>query len=464
MKNPKITVYVISHNYGAYLEGAVESVLRQSAEGWELLIIDDGSTDNTQQVMNLYKGDERIRLFKTTGIGLPAVCNLALNESKGKYLIRLDGDDLFDENLLLVLGNYLDKHQDVAMVFPDYYLIDEFGEIYSEKRRQKISKNNHLLDAPANGACTLIRKQVLKQVGGYREDLGAQDGYDIWSKIVLDYKCANINLPLFYYRRHGQNLTNNLHHILAARRRIKIDTISKQLSRFQPIIAVIPCRRNFDFCIDLWKQKINGKSLLQRDIESCITSKLLDHIVVASDNPEVNEVIGLFDDPRLIYFERQREDTIRSTKLVITLEKIAMKLDPQFRGITAVSYLQTPFVGFATMEEAISTLIMNEADCALGVKEIKDPLYKRMAHGLQAVNPPKDPSTDFDVIYQESSTFLATRNKNFKTGSLTGPCIVNFTVSPEECFFVDSEMNLEIARKIQEHKLAGVTTPILNNK
>jgi CMP-N-acetylneuraminic acid synthetase len=339
------------------------------------------------------------------------------------------------------------------MVFPDYYLIDEFGEIYAEERRQKIAQKSHMFDVPANGACTLARKDVLKKIGGYREDLGVQDGYDIWSKITAEYKCANINIPLFYYRRHQTNLTDRLHHhILSARRRIKMDTIANQLHEFRPIIGVIPCRKNFDFCLDLWKQEINGKSLLQRDIEVCLDSKMLDYVVVASDNPEAKDVINLFNNSRILYFERKKEDTIRSKSLVVTLEKIAEKLDPQLKGITVISYIQTPFVSTGTLEEAISTLAINKADCSFGVAEIKDPLYKRTPHGLQAVNPPKELSTDFDIIYRESNTFLATRNKNFKTGSLTGPAIVNFLVSKEECFFIDSQMNLEIAKKMIEYK------------
>lgn len=453
MENPTITVYIVSHNYGNYLSDAIESVLRQTVSNWELLIIDDGSTDDTAEVMNLYKGDERIRIRRTEGIGLPAVCNLALKEAKGKYIIRLDGDDIFDENILLVLGNYLDRHPDMAIVFPDYYLIDEFGEIYAEERRQKISQKSHMLDVPANGACTLVRKEILERIGGYREDLGVQDGYDIWSRISTGYKCTNVNLPLFYYRRHQNNLTDKLHrHVLSARRRIKMDSVVNNLHEFRPIIGVIPCRRNFDFCLDLWKQEIDGRSLLQKDIETCLNSKMLDRIVIASDNPEVNDVVSLFNDRRLLYFERRKEDTIRSKTLVPTLEKITERLDPDFKGITVISYLQTPFVETDTLEEAISTLVMNKADCSFGVEAIKEPLYRRTSHGLQALNPPKELSTDFDTVYRESNTSLATRNRNFKTGSLTGPTIVNFIVSKEECFFIDSDMNLEIARKMYQHK------------
>jgi CMP-N-acetylneuraminic acid synthetase len=452
MSTPKITVYLAAHNYGRFLADAIESVLRQKRDDWELIVIDDASSDETPDIVARYTGDPRIRAFRTPGIGLPKVCNLALAEARGDYLIRLDGDDVFDENILLVLGAWLDAEPDLALVFPDYFLMDELGEIFAHERREAISQKNHLLDMPPNGACTLVRKSVLEAVGGYREDLGAQDGFDLWTKLVKGYKSANVNLPLFYYRRHGQNLTNNNHRILSARRRIKKDAIETSLDSFKPLIAVIPCRQNYDFCQNVWQQELGGKTLLQHDLEACLQSSILDHIVVASDNPDVQHVLARYDDARLKYFARKPADTIRSKSLVPTLEKIAEEWDPQLKGVAVISYIQAPFVTTGTLEEAIYTLAMNGTDSSVGVEEIDDPIYKRTPHGLQPVNPPRHLATDFDRVYREANTALATRTRNFKTGSLTGPAVVNFIVSHDECFFINSERTLKTARIMVEER------------
>jgi glycosyltransferase involved in cell wall biosynthesis len=452
MTAPKITVYIASRNYGRFLADAVESVLRQKREDWELLLIDDASTDDTKDVMALYRGDPRIRLFETPGIGLPAVCNLALKEARGEYLIRLDGDDVFDENILLVLGAWLDKEPELALVFPDYYLMDEFGEVYAQERREPLAQKNHLLDMPPNGACTLVKKDVVLALGGYREDLGAQDGFDLWSKIVKSHKFANVNLPLFYYRRHGHNLTNNSHRILSARRQIKRDAILGSLTSFKPFIAVIPCRENYDFCKNVWKLELGKRTLLQRDIEACLASPILDYVVVASDTGDVRAVMDRYDDPRLRFFQRKPSDTIRSKSIVATLEKIAEEYDPDLRGVTVLSYIQAPFVTTDTLEEAIFTVVMNQTDGSIGVEEIDSPVHRRTPYGLRAVNPPRTLSTDFDRVYREASTALAARNRNFKSGSLTGPSVVHFVVSPDECFFISSEKTLKIARAIAEER------------
>ncbi|MBU1985173.1 glycosyltransferase family 2 protein, partial [bacterium] len=283
MQEPRFTVYIPCRNYGQYLEQAVESVLRQTVADWELLLIDDGSTDHTAQIVQLYLGDRRIRSYKTDGIGLIGVANLALREARGRYMIRLDGDDYLDENILLVLGHFLDRNLDVALVFPDYYLVDERGGFLSVERRERLQESNYMLDVPANGACTLVRTEILRQLGGYRTDVDAQDGLDLWVKMCRHSRCANVNLPLFYYRRHGKNLTESSFRIFNARRRIKRLTLEAEIGASRPFLACILCRRNYDFMPDIWKANLCGRTLLEWSLDECIQSSLFDEIIVASD-------------------------------------------------------------------------------------------------------------------------------------------------------------------------------------
>ncbi len=448
MNTPKISVYIPSHNYGKYLGDAIESVLRQSMKDWELIIVDDNSKDNTSEVMNLYQSYPNVSLFRTKGIGLPAVCNLAISKARGEYVIRLDGDDIFDDNILLVLAHYLDNHKEAALVFPDYFLINEYGEVFAQERRERVYSNNHMLDIPPNGACTMIRMSVFSEIEKYREDLGAQDGFDLWTRVIKKHKYSNVNIPLFYYRRHGENLTGDSQRILVARRQIKKDAVTGILVDFRPIIAVIPIRKNFDFIPSLWKEQINGKSLLQRDIEVCLKSNMFDYIVVASDDPEANEVLKSYADPRLKFFLRDTQGTFRSASIVPTLEKIAAKYDPNFLGVTVLRYIQTPFVSAETLEEAITSLAFNDADSASGVEVINTQVFRRRQYGLEPINRLGSFHTDFDVIYRDAMACLATRNRNLKNGSLTGPSIVSFEVSAPECFFMSNPQHLKIAQVI----------------
>ena len=442
---PTVSVYVISRNYGRFLEQAIESVLKQHYDDWELILIDDNSTDQTSEIMQLYAGDGRVRILKTQGIGLPAAANIALQESRGKYIIRLDGDDVFDENILFILASYLDRCPEAALVFPDYYLIDELGEVFAHERRQKIAEFSHLTDMPPNGACTLIRKSILESIGGYREDLGAQDGFDLWSKIRNTHRALNVNLPLFYYRRHDQNLTNSSHRILAARRQIKKDAIVAQVKKYCPILAVIPCRKNYDFRQDLWATELNGKSLLSRKLEMCLTSTLFDKVIVASDTSEVLDIMKDFNDHRLEFFKRDSSETLRSRNIAGTLGRLAEKFDPEANGVTVLCYLPSPFVLLESLEEAVHTLVFNDADSSVGVEEIKEPIFCRTPFGLKMINAVGAYRTDHDYVYREANIAMATKNKNLSCGSLTGPSPINFIVSRDESFFIDSEKKLQIA-------------------
>lgn len=442
---PRVSVYVVSHNYGRFLEQAIESVLRQYYAGWELLLFDDGSTDNTMEIIRLYEGDSRIRVFKTNNVGLPAVANLALSEARGEYIIRLDGDDIFDENILLVLVNYLDLNPKCALVFSDYYLVDEGGSLLSHERRHRLSELSHVKDVPPNGACALARVSVLREIGGYREDLRAQDGFDLWVRIRDSHDVSNVNLPLFQYRRHGHNLTNKDSHILAARRRIKKDSAAAVLDRYRPILGVIPCRRLYDFRENLWSVMLGEKSLLERKIERCLASKLFDFVIVASDTEEVLPTLQGFFDQRLKYFQRDTAETIRSRSLVETLSRIAKEYDVAGNGITVMSYYPSPFVSTDTIEEAIYTLVFNDANSSMGVEEIKEPVYCRTKYGLRAINQLGMFRTDYDYVYREANIAMAAKNTNFWTGSQTGPVTINFLVPQHENLYIDSEQKLMIA-------------------
>ena len=90
------------------------------------------------------------------------------------------------------------------------------------ENRRKVGADARLLDLPAHGACTMVRKRVLKAVGGYSETADAQDGYELWLKVLQRYhaQVANVATPLFYYRQHGSSLSTDRDRILAARRDI----------------------------------------------------------------------------------------------------------------------------------------------------------------------------------------------------------------------------------------------------
>jgi glycosyltransferase involved in cell wall biosynthesis len=457
MPSPKITVYIACRNHRQFIEQAIESVLRQSVEDWELLIFDDGSDDASSDIIHLYGHLPAVRIFRLDGVGLPVICNLALHEARGEYIMRLDGDDYLDENILLVLSNYLDRNPEHALVFPDYYLTDEFGNITSREWRARLFDDNHALDMPPNGACTMVRRGILDEIGGYREDLGAQDGLDLWVKIRGRHRAGNVNLPLFYYRRHGANLTGNVRRIALARRRIKRDAIKGSVNQALPITMFIPCRRHYDFMPDLWRQQVAGKSLLQLSLETCVKSEFADRIIVACDNPEAEAVVARIGDPRCGFVLREPATTLRTHSLVPTISRIVQSFDPDFRGTSVIHYLQAPLVSTDALDESLTTLLLNDADCCFGVEELAMGTYRRTPHGLQPLTRPEGINYDIGAVYRDAQTVIAFRNRNLRYGALTGARIVHFAATPEEGFFIDSPVKLRMVEAMVAPTMEQVT-------
>lgn len=452
-RKPLVTVYISSHNYDAYLTEAIESVLRQTFSDWELFLFNDGSTDETARIMSAYEKGSKITVFTTDDIGLPAVANLALKRARGKYIVRLDADDFFDENILLVLSNYLDRHPRVALVFPDYYVINDHGDLITQERRNSIAGNKHLLDIPAHGACTMIRKSILKKIGGYREDLRAQDGFDIWSKIIKGYPCGNVNLPLFYYRRHTDNLTNHVERILSARRTIKKDAVSEEMKKNRPIIAVIPCREHYDIKPDLWNVSLGENTLLDMIIQANLASPIFDKVVIISDTPKVKEVMRKFKDKRLVFLSRPRALTAPGVSIRDTLSIVQKNYDPEGNGLMTLSYIQAPFTSTRTLEEAVYTLLLNEADSSMAVEEIVTPLFRRSPSGFVEISPSARIRSDFDIFYSDARTALALRSQNIQSEDFTGKKVVHFTVPDKETFFISSQQDILVAAHLNSFHL-----------
>ena len=156
-----ITVYITNFNYGEYIEKSVESVLNQTIKNFEIIIIDDGSTDRSLEILKKYENNKDIKFLKQKNKGLNVTNNIALRISKGKYIIRLDADDWLEKNALEVLSNHMEKYDEIGLVFADYYKVNNKGQIIEEIRRHDFEEVT-LLDQPAHGAYALIRSSCLK--------------------------------------------------------------------------------------------------------------------------------------------------------------------------------------------------------------------------------------------------------------------------------------------------------------
>lgn len=141
LQYPKISVYITNYNYGQFIKKAIDSVLNQTEKDFEIILIDDGSTDDSIPLIQSYIDHPKVKIILQQNKGLTISNNLALKLSRGKYIMRLDADDYLVETALEKLSAILDKRAEIGMVFGDYYMVDESENILEHFRRHDFNQD-----------------------------------------------------------------------------------------------------------------------------------------------------------------------------------------------------------------------------------------------------------------------------------------------------------------------------------
>lgn len=401
-KSPLITVYITNYNYGKYIRNAIESVLNQSFNDLELLIIDDGSTDNSKEIIETYSGHENITIIYQKNHGLNITNNVALKASKGKYIVRLDADDFFEVNALEEMKNILEKDNDLGLVFPDYYIVDSNGNVLSEIKRHDFDKEVKIFDQPAHGACTMIRTNFLKELGGYDESYTCQDGYELWVKFINKFKVTNINKTLFSYRRHNNNLTNNENKILTTRSKIKDAFVRKHDILLPKTAAVIPLRPNYDIPFESFGEL----TYLSHKINELLSANSIVKVIVTSSDEKIREFIELNYKDEVVFIHRPE----KLERINVSLFETLMFLSKQnvCKNIDALLFCSVayPFVNSKTIDDAVNTLSIFKANSLVSVRPEHNKFYRHTGDGMKA------------ILEQDSFTKLERESIYMYTGGL----------------------------------------------
>lgn len=201
---PRVTVLMPVRDGGRFLEPAVESILAQTLEDLELLVVDDGSTDGTPEVLSRVH-DPRLRVLRRPAEGMAAALNVGLRSTQSPYVARMDADDLCEPTRLERQVAFLDRHPEVVVVGSRYRSMDVDGRpgrvtalmVHDVDLRRDL----HLGYSPfAHGAVTMRRDRVLA-VGGYDGTWWPAEDHDLWRR--LDGRFANLPDVLYHYREHS---------------------------------------------------------------------------------------------------------------------------------------------------------------------------------------------------------------------------------------------------------------------
>jgi glycosyltransferase involved in cell wall biosynthesis len=209
-KTPKVTVLMPVYNGEKYLREAIDSILNQTFKDFEFLIINDGSTDSSQTIVESYD-DPRIHLINQKNKGLSETLNIGLDLSNGEYIARMDADDISMNNRLSEQVSFMDKNRDVGICGTFAIIIDKnghgIGRIVSPQKHEEI-KAQLLFNTSLAHPSVIFRKSIFKIHNLQYLNVKSED-YELWVRSANITKLANINKFLIKYR-YGVGISENI--------------------------------------------------------------------------------------------------------------------------------------------------------------------------------------------------------------------------------------------------------------
>lgn len=198
----KVSIIMGIYNCADTLEEAIESILKQTYQDWELIMCDDGSQDNTYKIAETFSEKyENIIVFQNEkNMGLNYTLNRCLEKANGEYIARMDGDDLSLPTRLEKEVIFLDQHKEYAIVSTNMIYFDENGEWGKSNMLEFPQKEDLVKATPFCHAPCMVRKEAYEKVNGYSVDkkLLRMEDYHLWIKMYSEgYKGYNIEEPLY---------------------------------------------------------------------------------------------------------------------------------------------------------------------------------------------------------------------------------------------------------------------------
>src|SRR5919198_492478 len=207
MSAPRVSVLLPVRDGALFLREAVESVLAQTLDDFELIVVDDGSEDETPAILAAMR-DERLRVLRQERLGLVAALNRAVTEARAPLLARMDADDVSLPERLERQAAYLDARPEVALVVAGVETMGGGATIVLPDDDAALRRRLLLRNPFAHGAVA-VRAEAVARAGGYRADYGANEDYDLWRRIARDRQLGAVPEILYRYREHPDAVTRS---------------------------------------------------------------------------------------------------------------------------------------------------------------------------------------------------------------------------------------------------------------
>lgn len=207
LASPIVTIVMPIYNGEKYLDEAIKSVIEQDYSNWELICVDDASTDRSATIIEHYaKADPRV-LHRTNerNLGLPATLNRGFAEARGDFHSWTSDDNILRPNMITTLMEKMENEPGMDIAYAGYSVIDDAENILRYVSPPPIKKR--WFGNPV-GAAFLYRRQVTEKLGGYDEQLFGAEDYDYWMRAAHHFQMVPVDADLYLYRRHDRSLTD----------------------------------------------------------------------------------------------------------------------------------------------------------------------------------------------------------------------------------------------------------------
>ena len=216
MNTPLVSVIIPSYNHAEYVEQSILSVVNQSYKNIELIVIEDGSTDHSRNILEVLQKQFGFYLEFQSNQGISKTMNKAIRYAKGKYITGVASDDIWVEGRLEKQVRFMESHPDCSVAVGKALFIDKDGQerddivVFSSitHPEQQLKFESLIEDNCIPAGATMFTKEIWEKCGGYNEDTPIED-WDFWLKIAYENKIAYLDEYLVYYRRHDSNISNN---------------------------------------------------------------------------------------------------------------------------------------------------------------------------------------------------------------------------------------------------------------
>ncbi len=215
---PCVSIILPTYNCAGFLPDSIGSILLQTYDSYEIIVVDDGSTDNTREVLKPFmQRIQYIHLVKNKG--LPAARNTGIRAARGEYLAFIDADDLWLPEKLQTDIAYLNKHPDVGMVYSKHLNVDVNGRALNGGTKKRLPSGNIFTQLFSEQnfiipSSVVVRREVFNMTGLFDEQLFNCQDWDMWLRIAFFSKIAGINKTLIKYRHNPHSLSKNRDSVL----------------------------------------------------------------------------------------------------------------------------------------------------------------------------------------------------------------------------------------------------------